>query len=336
VGEGSTGNVYKAVEVVSKTLNEREKKPMALKIIIKNMSDEYFDTLIERYQIIRQLDPTSQDFAKMQDWTQVNMYSQPVPNSLVLIQEFLEGKTLADSLYSVSFRSSSDYIIQKRSLELIEEFINFGIRILQKFSSHKIIYGDMSPKNVMITQDGKFKLIDFDSFYTPHLNKYLVFTGGYTPHEVAQGFSKSAPGASDLFSTSLIVAELLIGRHPADLYIDKRKKEVLKKFQADPLYNDLQSQTSPEILFWERISYPEILQNKVLFHEMQMTLFQELYSISNQIQDPKLKAKYIELSNFVIQTLEFEPQNRGFYWKDQAYSHQLIPQNCNGALAGKN
>lgn len=333
-GEGVSGKVYKAVEVKTKQKQEVYSSEVALKFIFKNEENVFYQTLIERYKLITRIQENSSDFANILDWSQMSMYGEKVEQSMVLIEEFIEGTTLGVLPNPLLFHSFSVSEEQIKKLNLIEEFVEFSIRILIKLSELGIIYGDMSPKNVMLTLDNKFKLIDFDSFYTKDFTHHIVHTAGYSPKEITQGFSKSQPGASDLFNVSLMVAEFLIGQHPAKLYIQKRKKQLLQKMTLENAGNEFDINPSAGVLFWERISFADILQSEILFKQMVEVLLIELDIILRRISNPVARAKFIELSNFVVQTLEFKPENRGFHWKGISYSHQLKKISCEKSLEG--
>ncbi len=98
-------------------------------------------------------------------------------------------------------------------------------------ASHKlkVFHRDINPSNIMLTGDGKIILIDFGVASSPGISTGETIAGTlkYIDHRILEG--KPADALSDLFSTSIMLLELLSG------------KTVLPDLAPLPLYNFLKS-----------------------------------------------------------------------------------------------
>ena len=123
-----------------------------------------------------------------------------------LVEERISGKTLSE-------------VFRERQCHLNEdEVVSWAISICDviAYIHHEgIIHRDISPDNIMLTDDGNIRFIDFgtlrelryiDAGHTAGMGKY-----GYTPPEQWQG--KSEPG-SDIFALGATIYYLLTGFLP--------------------------------------------------------------------------------------------------------------------------
>ena len=129
-------------------------------------------------------------------------------NSPYIVMELISGQTLRQVM-------QQGLIPQGRALEIIEG-------ILQALEySHKegIVHRDIKPGNIMITDSGDIKVMDFgiaratDDIGATMTNTWNVIgTAQYLSPEQAQG--SIADARSDLYSTGCLLYELLTGRPP--------------------------------------------------------------------------------------------------------------------------
>jgi len=132
-----------------------------------------------------------------------------------IAMEYVEGKTLSE-------------LIGRRGLKL-NEALKYAIQIadaLARAHSAGIIHRDLKPSNVMITADGRAKVLDFglaklteaevnstDSTITagiPTEPGMIVGTASYMSPEQAEG--KKVDARSDIFSSGSLLYEMLTGR----------------------------------------------------------------------------------------------------------------------------
>ena len=126
-----------------------------------------------------------------------------------IVMEYVEGKTLREMV------NKGERFALNRAVEITE-----GILIALQYS-HKngIIHRDIKPGNIMITDNGDVKVMDFgiaralaDTGATMTSTWNIVGTAQYLSPEQATG--TQADARSDLYSVGCLLYELLAGRPP--------------------------------------------------------------------------------------------------------------------------
>lgn len=126
-----------------------------------------------------------------------------------IIMEYVKGRTVADLL------SDGDPVPIGEAVQ-----ISVGVLNALEYSHHEgIIHRDIKPGNVMLTPDGKVKVMDFgiaraiaDSAATMTQTNSVVGTAQYLSPEQARG--EVVDARSDLYSTGCLLYELLTGQPP--------------------------------------------------------------------------------------------------------------------------
>jgi len=124
-----------------------------------------------------------------------------------LVLEWIEGKTLSDASFS-------------RRLSL-DEFLHIAVRVAEALGSahdRGIIHRDVKPSNVLVSNEGQIKVVDFGLAKFHQLDRDLVKTVG-TVGTLAYMSPEQAMGAeldrsSDIFSFGILAYELLTGERP--------------------------------------------------------------------------------------------------------------------------
>ena len=142
-----------------------------------------------------------------------------------LVQEYIEGHTLAEELIS-SKRWSESQVIQ-----LLQEVLE----ILEFVHRQGVIHRDIKPDNIIRrASDNKLVLVDFGA--VKQLRTQLVTVGGqpsatvvigtpgYMPTEQGQG--KPRPN-SDIYSLGIIAIQALTGLSPTELQEDPETGEII-------------------------------------------------------------------------------------------------------------
>lgn len=128
-----------------------------------------------------------------------------------------------------------------RALTLIEQ----AAAGLQAAHTHGIVHCDVKPKNLMLDQHGKVKILDFGiaklSQTSRTSTQKLVGSLAYMPPERLKG--KQATVGGDLYSLGCTLVELLTGRPP----FDGADTEILAKIYDDSLEAEPLSSRRPEL-----------------------------------------------------------------------------------------
>ena len=162
------------------------------KIIIKELSSDLF-SVYQRLSLIQ-----SQHFPKIYELEQRNEY-------LLVAEEYIEGRMLADILSERAF-------FPQEALHVMLQLCS-GIACLHHFSP-PVIHRDLTPWNLLLTNDQTVKIIDFDAarIYKPNArcDTRRLGTAEYAPPEQF-GFSQTDE-RSDIYSMGVILYELIYCR----------------------------------------------------------------------------------------------------------------------------
>ncbi len=100
----------------------------------------------------------------------------------------------------------------------VETRIGLLIELLQALTylhRRAVLHRDLKPANVLVTEQGKVKVLDFGLSTTVEQAKGTVGTLSYMAPEVLR--NQPAERSSDLFAVGIIAYQLLTGRYPFDL-----------------------------------------------------------------------------------------------------------------------
>jgi Tol biopolymer transport system component/predicted Ser/Thr protein kinase len=147
----------------------------------------------------------------------VTVYSVERDNDLDFItMEFVQGRTLAAVLSRTGFA--------------LEQFFEIAIPLVDAVATahlHGVMHRDLKPGNVMVSDDGRVKVLDFGLAKaapasaqlggstisaSPTLDGHVVGTAAYMSPEQAAG--KAVDPRSDIFSLGVVFYEMLTGQRP--------------------------------------------------------------------------------------------------------------------------
>jgi serine/threonine-protein kinase len=126
-----------------------------------------------------------------------------------IVMEFVNGRTLKEVL------GAEGRLMPRRALEIVADICS----ALEFSHRHGIIHRDIKPGNVMLTQTGQVKVMDFgiaralaSGASTMTQTSAVIGTAQYLSPEQARG--ESVDARSDVYATGCVIYELLCGHPP--------------------------------------------------------------------------------------------------------------------------
>ncbi|OJF14927.1 Stk1 family PASTA domain-containing Ser/Thr kinase [Couchioplanes caeruleus] len=158
-----------------------------------------------------------------------------------IVMEFVNGRTLKEVL------AAEQRIQPRRALEMIADIC----AALEFSHRHGIIHRDIKPGNVMITQNGQVKVMDFgiaralaSGATTMTQTSAVIGTAQYLSPEQARG--ESVDARSDVYAAGCVLFELLVGHPP--FVGDSPVSVAYQHVREDPKApSDINREVSPDI-----------------------------------------------------------------------------------------
>lgn len=148
-------------------------------------------------------------------------------DKLFVYEEYLQGMRLDQMMCrgTLSKKQAVDYVIQLCSL-------------LQLLHAHGMIHRDIQPKNIIVTNDGIVKLLDFGNarMYVPGKSRdtVLMGTAGYAAPE--QFGIEQTDASTDIYALGVLLNKMLTGYFPNEQLYDGRhrlRQIILKCIEID-------------------------------------------------------------------------------------------------------
>ena len=142
---------------------------------------------------------------------------------LTVIEEYIGGQTLRMILDNGNLFSGEE------AVDIAEQLC----RILRELHavSPPILHRDIKPSNIILTPDGSIRLLDLNAACRMDPDKKedskLIGTVGYAAPE-QYGFGTSGE-QTDIYSTGILLCELVTGRHPKEGLPDGRLGKIVRK-----------------------------------------------------------------------------------------------------------
>lgn len=230
LGEGNFGAVRKGVMIDEVT---GERRDVAIKFLYSDLSVQG----IERSRREAAIRITSDSLVEMIDFVRIGTIDSE-GNKLVryhVVSELLQGVMLLDLLKdgTVTDREGNEIPRAKKLLELYQtDSVRFACEVIKEvlagvkaLHDNGYIHRDIDPSNIMITIDGKIKLIDLGIAKelservkqdATHLTSTGDFVGkpAYAAPELLLGDVNNQNASTDLYAIGILLYQLVMGKLP--------------------------------------------------------------------------------------------------------------------------
>lgn len=225
LGEGGMSRVYKAVDM-RKVEAGADDPHVAVKVLTIAF-DDYTDAVALLHRELDNLrDLTHPNIVRVIDFDRDGA-------TVFMTMELLRGRTLAEILRTPHFEG----VTRAEALPIIENIAN----ALQFAHERRLVHGDLKPGNVMITETGAAKVIDFGiaravaqpisklARRPPRRSSVSGLTPAYASPEMLE--DKAPDPRDDVYALACMAWEIMTGRHPFD-----RIQATLARDGADTRY----------------------------------------------------------------------------------------------------
>ncbi len=192
LGTGRMGSVYRVRNVMSNQVR-------AMKVLLADVTadEELGERLTSDIRALAKLDHPN--IARFHN-------AMRVENQLVVLMEFIDGKTLAEVAKerAIRFADALSYVIQVLSA-------------LGYAHARGVVHRDIKPSNLMVTADGEVKLMNFGSEKLPGdplLSQPAATERSTSYMSPEQLGGKAVEARSDIYSVGALLYELSAGRRP--------------------------------------------------------------------------------------------------------------------------
>lgn len=267
LGEGGMGRVFKGFRVVERT---GERTPVAIKAIYDNIPER----VVERARREANIQLDNDNLIRMFGFVETTSNIEGTGKSKVhyhVVMELLVGVTLENVINGITSDQAGMQI--PFAAEIYSQYIQNRyatvIRIMKPILSglmalhdNGFIHRDIDPSNIMLTIDGKIKLIDFgickQIVSLGSLDKALTATGvfmgkvNYAAPELVLGDVKSQNYTTDIYALGVLLFQLCTGHLPFSgtdqeiLSANLRKPLPLKEIQNNNYKKIIRKATEKE------------------------------------------------------------------------------------------
>lgn len=272
VGEGGMGVVYKG-EMIDGSNNY--KRTVAIKEIRVEGDSAYQESAIDRSRREASIRIKHDNLVEMIDFVEVSDNRFGVDKTkYYVVSEFLNGVSLSDVIVGkcenyegqiIEFaKEIYDNFIHSRE-ETVFLIIKNVLAAITALHDKGYIHRDIDPSNIMVTDDGKIKLIDFGiakklenlQTVSNNLSENGAFVGKveYAAPELLKGDLAQQGFPTDIYSIGVLFYELLVGRLP----FSGSKYEIMQGHQyKKPPLNYIKNKKYKKVIGKALNKYPEM------------------------------------------------------------------------------
>ena len=230
LGEGGMGRVFRGLQIDRRSHLTRD-------VAIKMMFDDLPDHVIERARREASIRIINETILEMIDFVEVHerdAYGKVIATHYHVVSEFLDGVNLDELLLGKT--SNRNGVINQTAAWYYSEYQNNRVGFVGKVFRNILsgimalhdagyIHRDIDPSNIMITSDGKIKLIDFGiarEVNAVGLERHLTNTGQfigkpyYAAPELVLGDLAHQDYRTDIYALGVMLFQLTTGHLPFD------------------------------------------------------------------------------------------------------------------------
>jgi serine/threonine-protein kinase len=236
IGKGGMGRVYLGID-------DKKDQEVAIKVLPEQFLEDKkrSEYLRHELRLARELDHPN--IVDIFDIMECRRKSDGKMQGFMLM-EFIDGENLRAHVEAHNLSLS-------RRLELCEQ-ICAGLNYIHRHRLkdgryHSIVHRDIKPENILITRDGRVKIVDFglsveEKAFSFLRSKSRAGTPRYMSPEQIRG--KRVDERSDIYSLGLCMYEIFTGQFP---YEGKNRKEIMKMHITRKIKPEDPSRVNPKI-----------------------------------------------------------------------------------------
>jgi tRNA A-37 threonylcarbamoyl transferase component Bud32 len=234
VGSGGMGTVYKALDRA-----RREHAEIDAHVAIKILHEQTRG----RAEVVSKLRREFYSAQALSHPSVVKVYELDLDHDFSFFtMEWIDG----ESLFSVMQRL--------HPLPLPRDYVWAVIREVGSGLAHahdrRVIHGDLKPQNIMVTNDGELRILDFGT----SRESATTLTPAYASCELLEG--REPDPRDDLFALACLSYELLAGEHPFQQRRSTEARSLKMTTQRPPGLSGRQWKAFSAALAWDRADRP--------------------------------------------------------------------------------
>ncbi len=240
IATGGMAELYKA----KKSGEKGFEKLLAIKMILPHLaaSDEFISMFIDEAKVAALLN--HQNIVQIYDLGRIE-------DSYCIVMEYVRGKDLR-SVISRAIKSKTPIKMEHACLITANTLagLSYAHRKRDKGKELHIVHRDISPQNILISYEGEVKIVDFGIAKAATQSRDTqagVLKGKISYMSPEQALGKPLDMRSDVFSTGVVLYEMLTGRKLFQGDTDISTLEMVRAARVEPLPSKLSKSFPAEL-----------------------------------------------------------------------------------------